>query len=155
VRKISSLLVGAAVVGSLGAGLAATPASAATQTGVASVAQAQYSRHHFGPFYESYHGDESRGHRSYYDGWWYTSGGRMYFDFNTYDRDRDRQSTRIDIQVHDDRGWHDYRSYRTSGHHYWQHIGGFDTDRYDGFRFRVGEGDSRDWDYSRWYTHSW
>jgi hypothetical protein len=155
VRKISSLLVGAAVVGSLGAGLAATPASAATQTGVASAAQAQSSRHHFGPFFENFHGRENRSHASYYDGYWYTSGDRMYFDFNVRDRDRDRQSTRIDIQVHDNRGWHDYRSYRTSGNRDWRRIGGFDTDRYDGFRFRIGEGDSRDWDYSRWYSHSW
>jgi hypothetical protein len=165
-RKISTLLAGTVIAGALTAGLAAAPASATTTTATAaaaavataataSAAQAQFGRHRFGPFYESYGRGENRNHASYYDGYWYTSNGRTYFDFTTYDRDRDRQSTRIDIQVHDDRGWHDYRSYRTSGHRSWKRVGGFDTDRYDGFRFRVGEGDSRDWDYSRWYTQSW
>jgi hypothetical protein len=161
--KISALLAGTVIAGALTAGLAAGPALAATPTTAgaattataASAAQAQFSRHRFGPFYESYGRGENRGHASYYDGYWYTSGGRMYFDFTAYDRDRDRQATRIDIQVHDDRGWHDYRSYRTGGHQSWNRVGGFDTRRYDGFRFRIGEGDSRDWDYSRWYTQTW
>jgi hypothetical protein len=162
--KISALLAGTVIAGALTAGLAAGPALAATPTtagaattatAATAAAQAQFSRHRFGPFYESYGRGENRNHASYYDGYWYTSGGRMYFDFNTYDRDRDRQWTRIDIQVHDNRGWHDYRSYRTSGHQSWNRVGGFDTRRYDGFRFRVGEGDSRDWDYSRWYTQTW
>lgn len=32
----------------------------------------------------------------------------------------------------------------------------FDSRHYDGYRIRIGEGDdSRDWNYSRWYTQGW
>ncbi|GAA4197295.1 hypothetical protein GCM10022252_46000 [Streptosporangium oxazolinicum] len=154
-RKLRSVLVGTALAGALAAGIVAAPAQAATTSsataGAASVAQAQYTKHWFSG-YSSFGRGESRSERSYYKGYWYYSNGRYYFDINTWDRDRDRENSFIDFYYHDDRGWHN-RRFNTGGHHEWKFSysakGGF-----DGFRVRIGEGRSGDFDWGNYYRHS-
>jgi hypothetical protein len=93
---------------------------------------------------------ESRGERSQYEGCWYYSGGRYYFDIDA--RDRDRQNTYVDFSYHDNGGWHT-RRFSTGGHGEWKFNisarGGF-----DGFRTHIGEGNSRDFDWGNYYRHS-
>jgi hypothetical protein len=134
--KLRTILVGTALAGALAAGIAAAPAQAATAStaGTASAAsQAQFSRH-------------------YYKGYYYFDNGRYYFDLNAWDRDRDQESTSVDFWYHDDKGWHDHR-FNTGGHDEWKFSvgarGGF-----DGFRVRIGEGNSRDFDWNNYYRHS-
>lgn len=152
-RKIRNLLVGTALAGSLAAGLAAVPAAAqasATDTAtVSSTDQAQASRHRFGPFYSGFGGREDRGDRSYVNGFWGKSGGHYYLDFDLFDRDRDRQYAWLDVYYHDNRGWHFFNRYRTFGHTGKRIF--FNRDRIDGFRFRVGEGSTSDYDWSGWH----
>jgi hypothetical protein len=152
-RKLRSVLVGTALAGALAAGIAAAPAQAATATtaGTASVAQAQYTKHWFSG-YSSFGRGESRGERSQYKGYWYHSNGRYYFDFNTYDRDRDRENTFIDFYYHDDNGWHN-RRFSTGGHREWK-FSFSDKNGFDGFRSRIGEGRSGDFDWGNYYRRS-
>ncbi|GGK96503.1 hypothetical protein Sme01_34750 [Sphaerisporangium melleum] len=158
-RKLRTLLAGTAVAGSLVAGLAGTAtaasadtAAATTTAGTAATAQAQSSKHYFGPIYSTYGRGEHRGDRSYVKGyWWYSkSEGRYYIDFDLFDRDQDRQYSYADFYYHDDEGWHRYKRFATYGHmgkRIWL------DDDVDGFRFRVGEGGSRDYDWSTWYKY--
>ncbi|WP_371781878.1 hypothetical protein [Streptosporangium subroseum] len=157
--KLRSVLVGTALAGALAAGIAAAPAQAATAAtasaasaaSTASVAQAQYTKHWFSGS-SSFGRGESRGERSNYKGYWYYSGGRYYFDIEARDHDRDRENTYVDFSYHDNGGWHT-RRFATGGHGEWKFNisarGGF-----DGFRTRIGEGNSRDFDWGNYYRHS-
>jgi hypothetical protein len=154
VRKIRNLLVGTALAGALSAGLAAAPVAQASTAGTAAATtatQAQSSRHFFGPFYSDFGGREHRNDRSYVRGSWYFSHGHYYLDFNLFDRDHDRQYSWLDVYYHDNRGWHRYDRYRTFGH--FSHNIRFNRSHVDGFRFRVGEGSTRDYDWSGWHTY--
>jgi hypothetical protein len=152
--KLRTILVGTALAGALAAGIAAAPAQAATAStaGTASAAsQAQFSRHYF-EGYSNYGRGESRNERSYYKGYYYFDNGRYYFDINAWDRDRDRENTYVDFWYHDDKGWHDHR-FNTGGHDEWKFSVGA-RDGFDGFRVRIGEGNSRDFDWNNYYRHS-
>jgi hypothetical protein len=157
--KLRSVLIGTALAGALAAGIAAAPAQAATATtaatasaaSTASVAQAQYTKHWFSGS-SSFGRGESRGERSQYKGYWYYSNGRYYFDIEARDHDRDRQNTYIDFSWHDDNGWHN-RRFSTGGRSEWK----FSYSRnsgFDNFRTRIGEGNSRDFDWGNYYRHS-
>ena len=153
-RKLSSLVVGTALAGALAAGVAAAPAQAATAStaSTASASQAQFTKHWFSGYSDSGRG-ESRGERSYYQGNWYFSNGRYYFDINTFDRDHDGQNTYIDFWKNNDSGWHEGHRFSTRGHNEWRFSygsgGGF-----DGYKIRIGEGSSRDFDWSNYYRHN-
>ncbi|WP_248964967.1 hypothetical protein [Sphaerisporangium perillae] len=152
-RNIRNLLVGTALAGALAAGLAAAPAASASTAGTTdadSAAQAQSARHRFGPFFSDFGGGEDRGDRSYAKGYWWRSGGHYYVDFDLFDRDHDRQYAWFDVYYHDDRGWHSFNRYKTFGH-FGKTIR-FSEDT-DGFRFRVGEGSTSDYDWSGWHRY--
>ncbi|GLW07861.1 hypothetical protein Misp01_29910 [Microtetraspora sp. NBRC 13810] len=151
------LLVGAALAGALATGIVAAPAQAATTTAntaatASTAAQAQYTKHWF-EGYSNFGRGEHRNERSYYKGYWYFSDGRYHFDLNTWDRDRDRENTYVEFWYHDDRGWHLGHRFSTQGHKEWKFSysrkGGF-----DGFRVRIGEGTTRDFDWNTYYRHS-
>ncbi|MGW4643023.1 hypothetical protein ACWEN6_31205 [Sphaerisporangium sp. NPDC004334] len=149
-RKIRNLLVGTALAGALAAGVAAAPAasaSTASATAATSASQA-LSRHSFGPYFSDFGGREDRGDRSYVRGFWGRSDGRYYLDFDLFDRDRDRQYSWLDVYYHNGSGWHFYNRYRTFGHSASKI---FFNRGVDGFRFRVGEGSTRDYDWSGWH----
>ncbi|WP_424529073.1 hypothetical protein ACOZ38_05520 [Sphaerisporangium viridialbum] len=151
-RKIRNLLVGTALAGSLAAGLAAVPAAAqASTTDSTAAAQAQSARHRFGPFFSDFGRGEDRNDRSYAQGYWWKSNGRYHLDFDLFDRDRDRQYAWFDVYYHDDRGWHRYNRYRTFGHLSKRIF--FNDKDIDGFRFRVGEGSTSDYDWSGWHRY--
>ncbi|MFC4590457.1 hypothetical protein [Sphaerisporangium corydalis] len=150
-RKIRNLLIGTALAGSLAAGLAAVPAQAATKSDNSSASQTQASRHRFGPYFSSFGRGEDRGDRSYVQGYWWRANGDYYFDFDLFDRDRDRQYAWLDVYYHDDRGWHRFNRYKTFGHSSSRIR--FNDDDIDGFRFRVGEGSTRDYDWSGWHRY--
>ncbi|RCG24421.1 hypothetical protein DQ384_32730 [Sphaerisporangium album] len=157
-RKIRNLVVGTALAGSLAAGLAApgTAAQAATgdastTAGVTATAQAQRLGGSFGPIYSGFGRGEDRGHRSYVKGFWGVKGGRDYVDFDLFDRDRDRQYSWADFYYHDDEGWHFYKRYKTFGHYHTRLF--FNDSDIDGFRFRVGEGSTSDYDWSGWKNY--
>jgi hypothetical protein len=158
--KLRSVLVGTALAGALAAGIAAAPAQAATAAtastasaaSAASTASAsQYSKHWFSGS-SSFGRGESRGERSEYRGYWYYSGGRYYFDIDARDHDRDNQNTYVDFSWHDNQGWHN-RRFSTGGRSEWK----FSYSRnsgFDNFRVRIGEGNSRDFDWGNNYNHS-
>ncbi|GII75651.1 hypothetical protein Sru01_06330 [Sphaerisporangium rufum] len=159
--KIRDLLAGAALAGSLAAAAltvvpaaasadaaAATPTSSATSATSVSAGKV----HRFGPFFSGFGRGENRGHRSYATGSWSFKGGRYHLDFDLFDRDRDRQYSWFDVYYHDNRGWHAFARYRTFGH-LGRHVAFPRDRRIDGFRFRVGEGTTRDYDWSGWHRY--
>ncbi|GGK77876.1 hypothetical protein Sme01_43800 [Sphaerisporangium melleum] len=151
-RKIRNLLVGTALAGALAAGVAAAPAasaSTASATAATSASQA-LSRHGFGPFYSDFGRGEDRSDRAYVKGFWGKSGGRYYLDFDLFDQDRDRQYAWLDVYYHDRGGWHLFKRYRTFGHFERKIFFGRGV---DGFRFRVGEGSTSDYDWSGWHRY--
>ncbi|MFC4535158.1 hypothetical protein [Sphaerisporangium dianthi] len=151
-RKIRNLLVGTALAGALAVGIAAAPAASASTAGAAAATPATQalSRHNFGPFFSGFGGREDRDDRSYAKGFWGRSGGHYYLDFDLFDRDRDRQYAWFDVYYHNNSGWHFYKRYRTFGH--FDHRIDFNRG-VDGFRFRVGEGSTRDYDWSGWHRY--
>ncbi|WP_111175049.1 hypothetical protein [Nonomuraea aridisoli] len=159
--KLRNVLAGTVLAGAVLAGVAAAPAQAATaSTATVSTAatasaasQASFTKHWF-EGYSGYGRAESRGERSYYKGYYYFANGRYYFDIDVWDRDRDRESTYVDFYYHDDRGWHQARRFVTGGHGKFRFSysarGGF-----DGYKFRIGEGRSGHFDWSRYSNRSW
>ncbi|MFG1709728.1 hypothetical protein ACFLIM_41765 [Nonomuraea sp. M3C6] len=156
--KLRNVLAGTVLAGALAAGVAAAPAQAATATttttaNASTAAQTQYTKHWF-EGYSGYSRGESRGHRSYYKGYYYFSNGRYYFDIDVWDRDRDRENTYVDFWYHDDRGWHQGRRFTTGGHNEYRFNysarGGF-----DGFKLHIGEGKSGHFDWGTYYNRSW
>jgi hypothetical protein len=154
--KLRNAVAGAVLAGAALASVAAAPAQAATASTPATASaasQASYTKHWFDG-YSSYGGDESRGERSYYKGYYYFAHGRYYFDINVWDRDRDREKTVVDFWYHDDRGWHQGRHFTTGGHGEYR-FSYSDDDGFDGFKLRIGEGHSGDFDWSHYYDRSW
>ncbi|MFG2073742.1 hypothetical protein [Nonomuraea maritima] len=162
--KLRNVLAGTVLAGAVMAGVAAAPAQAATtqaattqaattQAATAGTSTASFTKHWFDG-YSGYSRGESRGHRSYYKGYYYFSNGRYYFDVDVWDRDRDRENTYVDFVYHDDRGWHQGRRFVTGGHAKYRFSysarGGF-----DGFKFRIGEGRPGHFDWSNYSNRSW
>ncbi|MEV8638551.1 hypothetical protein AB0395_43540 [Streptosporangium sp. NPDC051023] len=146
--KIRTLLVGAALAGSLTAGLAAAPAQAATAT---TAQQAQgFTKHFFGPYYSGFGGGEDFGHRSSFKGYWYNDHGRYWFFGDLTDRDHDREYSYVWFKWHDNSGSH-IKFYKTFGGLHFNRYGGFSKgDGFDDFKIRVCEGDSRFDDCGSW-----
>ncbi|WP_433251494.1 hypothetical protein ACQPYK_06110 [Streptosporangium sp. CA-135522] len=139
-RKIRTLLTGAALAGSLAAGLAVTPAQAAT-AGASAAQQVQGpSKHFFGPYYSGFGAGEDFGHRSYFKGYWYKDGGRYWFFGDLFDRDRDREYSYVWFKWHDRSGYHT-KVFKTFGHQRFAGYGGFRrSGGFDDFKIRVCEG---------------
>jgi hypothetical protein len=151
VRKIRNLLVGTALAGALAAGIAAAPAATASTTATASASQA-LSTYRFGPYYSGYSSGESS-RRSYVTGsWGKGNDGYHYLDFKLFDRDHDRQYTYFDVFYHENGRWIFFKRYQTYGEFHRQVV--FDKHGIDGFKWRIGEGTSRDFDWSNWHTVS-
>ncbi|MEV4244018.1 hypothetical protein AB0J63_11460 [Streptosporangium canum] len=149
-KKARTLLVGAALAGSLAAGLAVAPAQAATAA-TAGAQQAQSpQKHFFGPYYSTFGGGESFGHRSYFKGYWYKDGGRYWFFGDLVDRDRDREYSYVWFKWHDNSGSH-VKYYKTFRGRHFDKFGGFKKSRgFDDFKIRVCEGDNRFDDCGGW-----
>ncbi|MBF8186006.1 hypothetical protein ITP53_09660 [Nonomuraea sp. K274] len=154
--KLRNVLAGTVLAGAVLAGVAAAPAQAATAStaSTASVLSAASFTKHWFDGYSGYGRGESRGERSYYKGYYYFANGRYYFDVDVWDRDHDRENTYVDFWYHDDRGWHQGRRFVTGGHGKYRFSysarGGF-----DGYKFRIGEGRSGHFDWSRYSNRSW
>lgn len=152
VRKIRSILVGTALAGSLAVGLAAAPAAQAAQASTSTTATAASasspSKHFFGPYYSRFGGDEDRGDRSYFKGYWYKNNGKYYFSGDLFDRDRDRDYSYVWFKWHNDSGYHT-SYYKTFNRFHYEHSfkrsSGFDD-----FKVRVCEGDNRFDDCGSW-----
>ncbi len=146
--KIRTLVVGAALAGSLAAGLVAAPAQAATAT---AAQQAQGgSKHFFGPYYSGFGDGESSGHRSSFKGYWYSDHGRYWFFGDLSDRDHDREYSYVWFKWHDESGSH-VKFYKTFGGQHFDRFGGFrKSDGFDDFKIRVCEGDDRFDDCGSW-----
>ncbi|WP_326819902.1 hypothetical protein [Streptosporangium sp. NBC_01756] len=148
--KTRTLLVGAALTGSLAAGLAVAPAQAAT-AGAATVQQAQSpQRHFFGPYHSRFGGGENFGHRSYFKGYWYKDGGRYWFFGDLFDRDRDRDYSYVWFRWHNRSGFHT-KVFKTFGHRHFSTYGGFKkSSGFNDFKIRVCEGDNSFDDCGNW-----
>ena len=154
--KIRTALVGAALAGSLAAGVVAAPsamASASKSSNGSAVAVQETqasSKHFFGPYYSGFGGGESFGRRSYFKGYWTSSGGRYWFYGDLFDRDRDRQRSYVWFKWHDRFGSHS-KVFNTFGNSGFNKFGGFKkSNGFDDFKIRVCEGRDKFDDCGRW-----
>ncbi|MEU8384764.1 hypothetical protein [Streptosporangium sp. NPDC048865] len=149
--EIRTALVGAALAGSLAAGVVAAPSAMASAQAPAAAQEAQASgKHFFGPYYSGFGGRESFGKRSYFKGYWTSSGGRYWFYGDLFDRDRDRQRSYVWFKWHDRFGSHT-KVFDTFGHSGFSKFGGFKkSSGFDDFKIRVCEGGDKFDDCGRW-----
>ncbi|SDK56544.1 hypothetical protein SAMN05421874_108268 [Nonomuraea maritima] len=142
------LLAGTVLAGALTTALAAAPADAAT-AGVSAAPKVHTFSGHSG-----WGAGESKAKRSTFKGTWYYKDGGYYFHVAVKDNDHDKQKSYLEFWYHDaKKGWERTRLYFTAGENEWEFAYGRDKGRFDGFRVRLGEGTSKDYDWGAFSTH--